>query len=107
MAFVTQHRLPRVSHINRMLKWKPGKRDRLRRCIPTLCDDCVATTAIVRDHLSIRAPVLPVVAPEAAGILEVADVVGISFPTDVHIGKEILLVTTLDFCNCTINDDFL
>src|SRR5689334_2176965 len=49
-----------------------------------LGEDGVADGAILADHLSVGAHVLAVVAAEAAGKVEVADIVGVSLPVNLH-----------------------
>ena len=54
-----------------------------------LADDRMAEIAILGDHLPVRRFVLAVMAAEAAGEIEVADVVRVGVPCDLHLGKEV------------------
>src|SRR5689334_19410866 len=67
----------------------------LRRSLPVE-DSCVADSAVVRDHLAAAAYVLPVMAPEAPGRIQMADVVRVRLPVGPHLREKVLLIDLLD-----------
>src|SRR5690242_13336087 len=50
---------------------------------------CVTDVAVVSNHLAILADMLSIVTPEASREIEVANVVRMSLPIDLHLGKRI------------------
>src|SRR6185295_4866134 len=89
-----------AAEIDRMLD-----RQRLENC----CRSCgvrenrVTDGAIVRDYFSRIANMLPVVTTEAAGRIEVAYIVRVSFPVSLHLRKEIGFVYTLRLADRPLN----
>src|ERR1700730_8407034 len=63
----------------------------------------MADVAIIPDYLACTAHVLAVVATEAAGRSQVTNVVGMSLPVGLHLGKEVDLINALNLRDCTIN----
>ena len=68
-----------------------------------LAEHAVAGLAVLGDDLAVGADVLPVVAAEAAVEVEVADVVGMRAPVELHFGEERELVDALDFFDGAAN----
>src|SRR5512138_1085781 len=92
VALLAVHLLPRRAHVLRVLERQSAgvqcRRDRIR----SLVEDGVAAVAVLRDHLSTRTRMLPIMTAEAPEICHVADIVRIHLPADAHCGKEVLPV---------------
>jgi hypothetical protein len=88
--------LSQIAYINRMLEL-------LLPCIhesgcPLLLRDYrVAGIAIFRNHLPIRAHVVTIVTAETSAEIQVPDVVGMSLPIHLHLGKCRPLIDFLHF----------
>ena len=67
----------------------------------------MAGVAVAADELARVAHVLAVVAAEAAGGIEVADVVRVRLPVGLHFREEVGLVDALDFADGPFDGPFL
>src|SRR5581483_9505045 len=91
--------LCQVADVHGMLKWRPA--DRRARNRPLLLrKHGVAGIAILGHHLAFGANMLPVMAAEAAGKVEVANVVGVRLPVKLHFREGRAAVDALDFFYC-------
>ena len=92
MTCGTLERIP-VAEIDRVLESSVRRPDGLPG--KSLIQGRVAYRAVVADHLALFAPVLAVVAAEAALCVEVADVVDVAGPIRLHLGEEVRLIDPL------------
>ena len=83
------------AELNRMLE-----RSSLHVCrsgAGRVVDHSMANVAVVPDNFAGATHVLAVMAAKASRRIKVADVVRMSLPVNLHLGKEISLIDTLDF----------
>jgi hypothetical protein len=66
-------------------------------------NDGVTDLAIVADHLAGIAAMLAVVTTKTSIRPQMADVIRMSLPVSLHLGKEVDLIDPLDLRDCTIN----
>src|SRR5216683_1094877 len=82
------------AEINRVLEWSGlYRRGRIQRVV----DYRVAEVAVVVDNFAGVADVLAVVTAEAAREIKMTDVVWVSLPVGLHLGKKVSLKDALNF----------
>lgn len=91
-----------IAQIHWMLELDAGQRGKVHGFL-LLDEDGVAEVAVLRDDFAFRTDVVVVVAAKAAVEVEVADIVGMSAPVDLHFREKRQLVDVLDFIDGAMN----
>jgi hypothetical protein len=90
-----------VAEIHGMLEPAVRRPDRLPR--ERLVQRGVAYCTIIPDHLALFAPMLAVMAAEAALCVEVADIIDVARPIRLHLREKVCLIDPLHLCHGCVN----